>query len=99
MKLLPGASGAPSASQGVSNPGTGIAVNGNLPYYSNFLADGASTTLPHSANVAVSIFESVAEVQINTSSFSARDGIGGAAFNQVSTGRTSQGHRSAWEDF
>lgn len=45
-KILPGATGAPGASQGAANPGTGIAVNGNLPYYSNFLADGANTTLP-----------------------------------------------------
>ncbi|HVW87532.1 MAG TPA: carboxypeptidase-like regulatory domain-containing protein, partial [Bryobacteraceae bacterium] len=48
-KLLPGASGS----------GTGVAVNGNLPYYANFLADGGSTTLPHSANVDVSTFETV----------------------------------------
>ena len=98
-KLLPGAAGAPSASQGVSNPGTGVAVNGNLPYYANFLADGASTALPHSANVDVSIFESVAEVQINTSSFSAQYGIGGAVFNQISKGGTNQFHGSAYEYF
>jgi hypothetical protein len=99
MKLIPGASGAPSASQGVANPGTGIAVNGNLPYYANFLADGASTTLPHSANVDVSIFESVSEVQVNTSSFSAQYGIGGAVFNQISKGGTNQWHGSAYEYF
>jgi hypothetical protein len=98
-KLIPGASGAPSASQGVANPGTGIAVNGNMPYYANFLADGASTTLPHSANVDVSVFESVAEVQINTSSFSAQYGIGGAVFNQISKGGTNQWHGSAYEYF
>ena len=99
MKLLPGASGAPSASQGVANPGTGIAVNGNMPYYANFLADGASTTLPHSANVDVSIFESVSEVQVNTSSFSAQYGIGGAVFNQISKGGTNEWHGSAYEYF
>src|SRR5260370_19577777 len=81
--LLPGTAGAPSSSQGTVNPGTGVAVNGNLPYYSNFLSDGASTTLPHSANVDVSTFETVAEVQISTSSFSAQYGIGGAVFNQI----------------
>jgi len=99
MKLLPGSSGAPSASQGVANPGTGIAVNGNMPYYANFLADGASTTLPHSANVDVSIFESVAEVQVNTSSFSAQYGIGGAVFNQISKSGTNEWHGSAYEYF
>jgi hypothetical protein len=95
--LLPGTSGAPSASQGVSNPGTGVAVNGNLPFYSNFLADGASTTLPHSANVDVATFETVSEVQINTSSFSAEYGIGGAVFNQISKGGTSSFHGAAYE--
>jgi hypothetical protein len=99
MKLLPGASGAPSANQGASNPGTGISVNGNMPYYANFLADGASTTLPHSANVDVSIFESVQEVQVNTSSFSAQYGIGGAVFNQISKGGTNQFHGSVYEYF
>ena len=33
-------------SSGAAGSGTGVAVNGNLPYYSNFLADGANTTLP-----------------------------------------------------
>jgi hypothetical protein len=99
MKLLPGASGAPTASQGASNPGTGISINGNMPYYANFLADGASTTLPHSANVDVSIFESVQEVQVSTSSFSAQYGIGGAVFNQISKSGANQWHGSAYEYF
>jgi hypothetical protein len=90
--LLPGTAGAPSSSQGTINPGTGVAVNGNMPFYSNFLADGASTTLPHSANVDVSTFETVAEVQISTSSFSAQYGIGGAVFNQISKGGTNKFH-------
>ena len=86
-KILPGASGS----------GTGVSVNGNMPFYSNFLADGASTTLPHSANVDVSVFESVAEVQIQTSTFSAQYGIGGAVFNQISKGGTNEWHGSAYE--
>jgi len=97
--LLPGTAGAPSSSQGTVNPGTGVAVNGNLPYYSNFLSDGASTTLPHSANVDVSTFETVAEVQISTSSFSAQYGIGGAVFNQISKSGTNDFHGSAYEYF
>ncbi len=86
-KILPGASGS----------GTGVSVNGNMPYYSNFLADGASTTLPHSANVDVSVFESVSEVQIETSTFSAQYGIGGAVFNQISKSGTNTFHGSAYE--
>lgn len=97
--LLPGTSGAPSSSQGVSNPGTGISVNGNLPYYSNFLSDGATTTLPHSANVDVSTFETVSEVQINTAAFSAQYGIGATVFNQISKTGTNSFHGSAYEYF
>lgn len=97
MKLLPGASGAPSASQGAANPGAGIAVNGNLPFYANFLADGASTVLPHSANTDVSVFETLSELQVSTSTFSAQYGIGGAVFNQISKGGTNQWHGSVYE--
>jgi len=88
-KLLPGVSGS----------GTGVSVNGNLPYYSSFLADGGVTTLPHSANVDVSIFETVAEVQIKTNSFSAQYGVGGAVFNQISKGGTNRFHGAAYEYF
>ncbi|MBV9762519.1 MAG: TonB-dependent receptor [Acidobacteriaceae bacterium] len=88
-KLLPGAAGS----------GTGVAVNGNLPYYNNFLADGANVMLPHSANFDQMVFEDVAEVQMNTSTFSAEYGVGGAVFNQISKGGTNQWHGSAYEYF
>ncbi len=97
MKLLPGASGAPSAAQGAADPGAGISVNGNLPFYANFLADGASTVLPHSANTDVSVFETLSELQVSTSTFSAQYGIGGAVFNQISKGGTNQWHGSLYE--
>ncbi len=77
-KLLPGAAGS----------GTGVAVNGNMPYYNNFLADGANVMLPHSANFDQMVFEDVAEVQMNTSTFSAEYGVGGAVFNQISKSGT-----------
>ncbi|MBV9267504.1 MAG: TonB-dependent receptor, partial [Acidobacteriaceae bacterium] len=87
--MLPGAAGS----------GTGVAVNGNLPYYVNFLADGASTTLPHSANTDVSIMETMSELQVETSTYSAEYGIGGAAFNQISKGGTNEFHGAAYEYF
>jgi hypothetical protein len=96
MILLPGASGTANSSQGSSNPGQEVAVNGNLPY-SNILADGASTTLSHSQNANPAIFETVAELQVNTSSFSAQYGIGGVIFNQISKGGTDQFHGSAYD--
>jgi hypothetical protein len=94
--LIPGSSGVPGGSQGSTNPGQEISANGNLPY-SNVLADGSTTTLSHSANSDVSVFETVAELQIQTSSFSAQYGIGGIIFNQISKGGTSQFHGSAYE--
>src|SRR5580700_2145572 len=41
MILLPGATGTPGGSQGASNPGQVVSVNGSLPY-NNVIADGAS---------------------------------------------------------
>ncbi|MBV8905801.1 MAG: carboxypeptidase regulatory-like domain-containing protein, partial [Acidobacteriia bacterium] len=88
-KILPGAVGS----------GTGIAVNGNLPFYANFLADGASTTLPHSGNTDTSVLETMSELQIQTSTYSAQYGIGGAAFNQISKGGTNDFHGAGYEYF
>lgn len=98
MILLPGASGTPNGSQGSSNPGQEVAVNGNLPY-SNILADGASTTLSHSQNANPAIFETVQELQVNSSSFSAQYGIGGVIFNQITKGGTNQFHGSVYDYF
>jgi hypothetical protein len=100
--LLPGAAGAPTqpTSSGKSgDPGIAIAVNGNLPFYNNFLQDGASTNLPISANVDIANFETISELQISTSTFSAQYGIGGAVFNQVTKSGTNKWHGSAYEYF
>ena len=95
--LIPGSSGA-NGNQGTVNPGQEVSVNGNLPY-SNVLSDGASTTLGTSANSDVNTFETVSEVQISTSAFSAQYGIGGIIFNQISKGGTSHFHGSAYDYF
>ncbi|WP_263382350.1 TonB-dependent receptor [Granulicella arctica] len=94
--LLPGSSGTAKGSQGAANPGQEVSVNGNLPY-SNILADGASTTLSHSANANPATFETVGELQVTTSAFSAQYGIGGVVFNQISKGGTSSFHGSAYD--
>lgn len=96
MILLPGASGTVGGSQGSSNPGQEVAINGNLPY-SNILADGASTTLSHSQNANPAVFETVAELQVNTSTFSAQYGIGGIIFNQITKGGTDRFHGAAYD--
>jgi Carboxypeptidase regulatory-like domain len=98
MILLPGASGTVGGSQGSSNPGQEVAINGNLPY-SNILADGASTTLSHSQNANPAVFETVSELQINTNNFSAQYGVGGVIFNQISKGGTNRFHGSAYDYF
>ncbi len=96
--LLPGATGCTGSncSQGTNNPGQVASINGNLPY-SNILADGASTTLSHSQNANPAIFETVSELQVSTSSFSAQYGIGGIIFNQISKGGTNGFHGSVYD--
>lgn len=100
--LLPGAAGAPMGAQGAvgsgTSNGTTLAVNGNLPF-STVLADGAETTLPASANSDIDVQETVQEVQISTSAFSAQYGVGGILFNQISKGGTDRFHGSAYEYF
>jgi hypothetical protein len=93
--LLPGTTGTASAPMG-NSPGQSVASNGNLPY-SSMLADGATSTLSHSANGDVSVFETVQEVQVSTSAFSAQYGIGGIIYNQISKGGTSSFHGSLYE--
>jgi len=95
--LLPGSAGV-YGTQSTVNPGQLVAVNGNLPY-NNILADGASTTLGTSANSDVNVFETVQEVQVSTSAFSAQYGIGGIILNQISKGGTSRFHGSGYEYF
>jgi hypothetical protein len=99
--FLPGASSAPSQPQsegsGAYNAGDAVSINGNLPNYANFLADGATVVLPVSGNVDNSIFESISEVQVTTSSFSANYGIGGAVFNQISKSGSNSFHGSLYE--
>jgi hypothetical protein len=98
MILIPGASGTVGGSQGSSNPGQEVAVNGNLPY-SNILADGASTTLSHSQNANPAVFETVSELQVSTSAFSAQYGVGGVIFNQITKGGTNQFHGAVYDYF
>lgn len=96
MILMPGATGTPNSSQGSSNPGQAVSVNGSLPY-NNIIADGASTTLSHSQNANPAIFEDTQELQVSLSSFSAQYGVGGAVINQISKGGTDHFHGSGYD--
>jgi hypothetical protein len=93
-RLLPGAQGT-AVDPGLN--GKDISINGTMPDYMNWLADGGSVVLPHSGNFDVAIFEAVSEVQIQTSVFSAQYGTGGAVFNQISKTGTNAFHGSAYE--
>jgi hypothetical protein len=100
---LPGAGGTTngrvSLASGAWNAGDAVSINGNLPNFSNFLQDGASTILPASYNNDDEILETISEVQINTSSFSAQYGMGGVVFNQISKSGTNDYHGSGYEYF
>jgi hypothetical protein len=96
VNLIPGATGAPGGSQGSADPQQVAAINGNLPF-STVLADGASVTLPSSANADVMVLETVQEVRVSSSAFSAQYGVGGIMFNQISKGGTSNFHGAAYE--
>lgn len=93
--LMPGTSGHPG---NTASPGQTASVDGNLPY-PNFLADGAEVTLPASQNTIPVDFESIAEVKMDTSGFSAQYGIGGVQYNQISKGGAEQFHGVGYEYF
>jgi hypothetical protein len=97
--LMPGTSGAPSTGDGVADPGIGVSINGTLPYSSSFLSNGSSVTLPQSSNTDTDTFETVAEVDVETSNFSAQYGTGGAVFNQITKSGTNHFHGAAYEYF
>ena len=99
VKMLPGASGTPKSNAGSSNPGVAMSINGTLPYYSSYLIDGGTVRLPHSANIDNQITESIAEVSIVATSFSAQYGSGGNVFNLISKTGSNQWHGVAYEYF
>jgi len=97
LTFLPGTRG-----NGTNNnsPGMGgVSVNGSMPF-SNALLDGASTSSPMSNNVInTPIFDSVAEVKMSDSLFSAQYGTGGILYNQISKGGTNQIHGMGYDYF
>ncbi len=97
LVFLPGTRG-----NGTNNasPNAGqVSVNGSMPF-SNALLDGASTSSPMSNNVInTPIFDTVAEVKMSDSAFSAQYGGGGIVYNQISKGGTNQFHGMAFDYF
>jgi hypothetical protein len=97
LTFMPGTRG-----NGTNNnsPGMGgVSVNGSLPF-SNALLDGASISSPMSNNVInTPIFDSVAEVKMSDSTFSAQYAGGGIVYNQISKGGTNYYHGMGYDYF
>jgi len=105
MKWLPGATSTPSGATngggggGDQNPGVDQAIAGTMPYFSSYLVDGGSIWLPHSANIDQGESETVAEVNVITSTATAQYGGGGNVFNLISKSGTNQFHGAVYEYF
>lgn len=83
---------------GVTGQDTGVSVNGSGLYQSNWLSDGGTMTLPHSQNIdSTGIFESIAEVKVDTSTYDAQYGNGSSVFNQITKSGTNQFHGAVYE--
>ena len=96
--LQPGVSGAPQNGNSASNPGAGgAAANGSMPF-STVMLDGSSVSSPMSDNVInTPILDTVGEVKMSDSSFSAQYGTGGIIFNQISKGGSNKFHGLAYD--
>jgi len=103
LKLLPGATSTPGGTNGGGsgdeNPGVDQAIGGTMPYFSSYLVDGGSIWLPHSANTDSGQSETVAEVQVITTTASAMYGGGGNVFNVISKSGTNRFHGAAYDYF
>ena len=97
LTFLPGTRG-----NGTNNNSAGmggVSVNGSMPF-SNALLDGASTSSPMSNNVInTPIFDTLGEVKMSSSAFSAQYGGGGMVYNQISKGGSNQFHGMAYDYF
>src|SRR5450631_1143581 len=97
LTFLPGTRG-----NGTNNnsPGLGgVSVNGSMPF-SNALLDGASTSSPMSNNVInTPIFDTLGEVKMSSSAFSAQYGGGGIVYNQISKGGSNKFHGMVYDYF
>ena len=97
LTFLPGTRG-----NGTNNNSAGmggVSVNGSMPF-SNALLDGATTSSPMSNNVInTPIFDTLGEVKMSSSAFSAQYGGGGMVYNQISKGGANQFHGMAYDYF
>jgi hypothetical protein len=100
LVLMPGTSGVAQNGNSASNPGMGgVAANGSMPF-STAMLDGSTVSSPMSDNVInTPIFDTIGEVKMSDSSFSAQYGTGGVIYNQISKGGSNTIHGLAYEYF
>ncbi|MGA2169719.1 MAG: TonB-dependent receptor [Terracidiphilus sp.] len=94
--FLPGMSGTPTGSYGVTMMQQWGSANGSLPY-NNILEDGASNSLGGSMIASDATLDTVAELQVSLSNFSAQYGSGGVVINQITKGGTNQFHGAGYD--
>src|SRR5215469_15415999 len=104
LMQLPGATSTPMGGNGggtadLSDSGPDQAIAGSMPYFSSFLVDGGSIWLPHSANIDQGESETVAELNVITSTASAQYGGGGTVFNVISKSGTNRFHGTLYDYF
>jgi hypothetical protein len=94
--LQPGVSG--NGGTGTANPGMGSSsANGSMPF-STAMLDGSTVSSPMSDNVInTPIFDTIAEVKMSDSNFSAEDGTGGIIYNQISRGGSNAWHGMGYD--
>ncbi len=99
VALMPGTSSTTqngNSTSSNSSIGT-VSANGSMQS-STALLDGASTNSPMSNNVInTPIFDTIGEVKISASLFSAQYGTGGILYNQISKGGTNAFHGLAYD--
>ncbi|MGB9290954.1 MAG: TonB-dependent receptor [Terracidiphilus sp.] len=86
-KTLPGAVGS----------GSGVSMNGIEPWEANQMNDGGTAINPHSANNDPVMFETVSEIQVESSNYTAQYGTGSLVINSITKSGTNQFHGSAYE--
>lgn len=94
--FLPGMSGTPTGAYGVTMMQQWGSANGSLPY-NNILEDGASNSLGGSMIASDATLDTVAELQVSLSNFSAQYGSGGVVINQITKGGTSKFHGAGYD--
>ena len=99
--LLPGVNGGGTSGTTAGGNATGesVGVNGTGAYQANWLVDGAAAMYPDSNNPGGLIMpiDSIAEVRMDVSNFSAEYGNGLAVFSVITKSGTNHWHGSAYE--